>query len=460
MRLVAVSIVKNEADIIEPFVRHTLARVDHHFVFDHDSTDGTRQILHALQAEGLALTLFTDDALGNLQQIRSNYLTKLAADTQQADWIFPLDADEILIGPNRADLEIILSGLASDRPASLPLLNYCPTEADDPTQKNPVLRLRYCQSQASRTKKIIIPRALALNPAVSAGKGSHALYRENQALPDQPLPEAFHLAHLALRSPQHQILRVVLAELQKLSRGRSHAGLDEHYRLGFQLLAEDPALFFATIYQPIHTLRLRPIVYQGTPPRYDQLAQGWGRLARALLPFLDKLATSHGRLLDLSADAKNESADDAPVISELPAKDVPFQHFDDSKEAFTGFDPLDGWGPLEGPVPEAFLPPFHWGYAPATQLSISANQAQSMQLIADALTYSANQTVRIELNGTPVCSHSFGRINQKERLTALLNLRAGSNQLTFHYTQALITPQDPRQLAVIFLGLRLLAPIA
>ena len=450
MRLVAVSIVKNEADIIEPFVRHTLARVDHHFIFDHDSTDGTRQILHALQAEGLALTLFTDDALGNLQQIRSNYLTKLAADTQQADWIFPLDADEILIGPNRADLEKILSGLASDRPASLPLLNYCPTEADDPTQKNPVLRLRYCQSQASRTKKIIIPRALALNPAVSAGK----------ALPDQPMPEAFHLAHLALRSPQHQILRVVLAELQKLSRGRSHAGLDEHYRLGFQLLAEDPALFFATIYQPIHTLRLRPIVYQGTPPRYDQLAQGWGRLARALLPFLDKLATSHGRLLDLSADAKNESADDAPVISELPAKDVPFQHFADSKEAFTGFDPLDGWGPLEGPVPEAFLPPFHWGYAPATQLSISANQAQSMQLIADALTYSANQTVRIELNGTPVCSHSFGRINQKERLTALLNLRAGSNQLTFHYTQALITPQDPRQLAVIFLGLRLLAPIA
>jgi len=48
MRLVAVSIVKNEADIIEPFVRHTLAWVDHHLVFDHDSTDGTREILGAL----------------------------------------------------------------------------------------------------------------------------------------------------------------------------------------------------------------------------------------------------------------------------------------------------------------------------------------------------------------------------------------------------------------------------
>ena len=79
MRLVAVSIVKNEADIIEAFVRHTHAWVDHHLVFDHDSTDGTREILQALRAEGLPLELFTDDAIGKLQQYRSNHLSRLAA---------------------------------------------------------------------------------------------------------------------------------------------------------------------------------------------------------------------------------------------------------------------------------------------------------------------------------------------------------------------------------------------
>src|SRR5882724_5337441 len=111
MRLVAVSIVKNEADIIEPFVRHTLAWVDHHLVFDHDSTDGTREILGALQREGLPVTLYTDDALGNLQQARSNFLTRLAAQQYSADWIMPLDADEILAGPGgRATLERILAG--------------------------------------------------------------------------------------------------------------------------------------------------------------------------------------------------------------------------------------------------------------------------------------------------------------------------------------------------------------
>ncbi|MES1167590.1 MAG: glycosyltransferase family 2 protein, partial [Oleiharenicola lentus] len=231
MRLVAVSIVKNEADIIEAFVRHTRAWVEHHLVFDHDSTDGTREILAALQREGLPLTLYTDGALGNLQQARSNHLTRVAAESFAADWILPLDADEILTGPGRAALEKILAASGPDQPVSQRLLNYYPSTEDDAAEINPVRRLRHCSASPSQTRKIIVPRQLALDAQVVAGKGSHALHRGTAPLPDRPLPEDFHLAHLALRSPQHQVLRVVLAELQKLSRGRAHAGLDTHYRL-------------------------------------------------------------------------------------------------------------------------------------------------------------------------------------------------------------------------------------
>src|SRR3954464_12861551 len=109
MRLVAVSVVKNESDIIEPFVRHTLAWVDHHLVFDHDSTDGTREILGALQREGLPVALFRDDAPGQLQQARSNHLPRLAVQAHGADWVLPLDADEILTGPDRPTLESALA---------------------------------------------------------------------------------------------------------------------------------------------------------------------------------------------------------------------------------------------------------------------------------------------------------------------------------------------------------------
>ena len=455
MRLAAVSIVKNEADIIEAFVRHTLAWVDHHLIFDHDSTDGTREILGALKREGLPITLYTDEAIGNLQDLRSNHLTQLAAQSLGADWILPLDADEILTGPGRASLEKSLATLATDRPASIPLVNYYPTSEDDPAQSNPVLRLRYCQPSAARTKKVMVPRQLALELGVTAGKGSHVLYRDGTPLPDQPLPEDFFLAHLALRSPQHQVLRVVLAELQKLSRGRSHAGLDEHYRLGFQLLAEDPDLFFATVRKPVGELRLQPIEYSGGGLHSGKPTADWNRIARALLPFLEKLAVSHGRLTDTNVPTSNP--DTAGPIRELTLDETGLPYPEDRSGEFTGFVPESGWGDTEGPVPEAFLPPFHWGFAPTTRLVIQSAAGHSARLVADALTYTERQTMRVELNGVPILTHTFSRINQKDRLSITLPLAAGRNELSLHYSRHLATDYDPRQLAVIFLSLRVVA---
>lgn len=453
MRLVAVSIVKNEADIIEPFVRHTLAWVDHHLVFDHDSTDGTREILGALQREGLPVTLFRDEAVGHLQQARSNHLTRLAAQVHGADWVLPLDADEILTGLDRTKLEQSLGALDGGQSVSLPLLDYCPTTDDDATVINPVLRLRHCQAQSSRTRKIFIPRRLALDPDLTAGKGSHALYRGPDILPDRPLPAEYQLAHLALRSPQHQLLRVVRAELQRQSRGRAAAGLDVHYRLGYQLLAENPDLFFATACGPATGLRLQPINYRGGPLKHTA-GQDWSRVARALLPYLDQLAASHGRLADVTGFDIAAPAGTGTAIREITPAELTPPQAPDSVASFTSFIPIEGWGYPEGPVPEAFLPPFHWGYAPVTRLAIDAPAEKSARLAAEMLTYSENQSVTVELNGVPVGRHTFARTNQKESLSVPLVLRAGRNDLTLRYDRSLVTDYDPRQLAVIFLSLR------
>lgn len=460
MRLVAVSVVKNEADIIEAFVRHTRAWVDHHLIFDHESTDGTRSILRQLQAEGLPLTLFCDDAPGHRQQARSNFLTRLAAEKFGADWIVPLDADEILCGPDRAALEHALARVSAAQPASLPLREYHASTADDSSIANPVLRLTHCQASASPTRKVFVPRALALDPAVSAGKGTHALFRGAVALADQHLPAAFELAHLAQRSPEHQVLRVIRAELQRLSRGRAAAGLDLHYRLGYQLLTEDPALFFATTGAPVATDVQRPIPYRGTPLRYPPASDGWTRVARALLPYLEQLAVSHGRLADAAGfDVASPTATDT-VIRELPSAATipPVQA--GSAAAFNGFQPLSGWGDAEGPVPEAFLPRFHWGYAPTTELRVTADPGGACHLIADVLTYSEDQAVTVELNGQPVLEHTFGRINQKETIAAPLALAPGDNVLRFRYRHGLVAPHDPRKLAVIFLSLRVVPTFA
>ncbi len=461
MRLVAVSIVNNEADIIEAFVRHTLAWVDHHLIFDHDSTDGTREILGALRAEGLPITLFTDNAPGNLQQARSNHLTRLAVQNHAADWVLPLDADEILAGPSRAALEENLATIAGlNHPASLLLLNYYPTHEDDAAIINPVSRLRFCQSSPPRTKKIMIPRRLALEPEISAGKGSHVLYRGQEPLPDHPLANDFLLCHLALRSPQHQVLRVVLRELQKLREGKTLAGLDVHYRLGFQLLAENPGLFFATVNSPETALRLQPIAYRGTPLRLNLDSTGWYRVAQALLPFVEKMAVSHGQLLDGGSAPIRSTHEIHSAIRELTPAETPPPIRSVTQDNFSGFSARSGWGHAEGPVPEAFLPPFHWGFAPTTQLIIESAGPRQAHFIAEGLTYSENQTVRVELNGVTLLEQSFPRTNQKERLSVPLPLLAGENHLALHYTQCLVTGFDPRKLAVIFLSLRILDSMA
>jgi hypothetical protein len=451
MKLVAVSVVKNEADIIEAFVRHTRAWADWHLVFDHASTDGTREILGRLVAEGLPLRLYTDDALGNLQQFRSNHLARLAVEEFEADWVVPLDADEFVVAPGgRNALEDFLRRSGPAEPVSLPMANYYPTRDEDATEPNPVLRIVHRASLAGASRKVMIPATLARDPAIAAGKGNHRLYRNDTAVPDRPAPEGFQLAHFAFRSLGQQVMRVATAELQKLQRGRAHAGLDTHYRLGFQLLADDPGRFVETIYSSPSTLTRDPAPYLGGPLRYATQADDWRRVARAMLPFLERLARSHGELLD-RLPAPEAAATGLPTIRPLevppPARAGPAQYFG-------GFEVLEGLQPLEGPFPGAFLPIFRWGLAPRTVLAVNSPRARTARLRLECLAYLDAQSFAILLNGEELPRFTFVRENQKEVVERSLALRAGDNRLEFAYHRALQTEADPRRLAVIFLGIQ------
>jgi hypothetical protein len=224
--------------------------------------------------------------------------------------------------------------------------------------------------------------------------------------------------------------------------------------LGYQLLAENPELFLATVCGPASALRFQPIDYRGGPLRHTS-AQDWSRVARALLPYLEQLATSHGRLADATGFDIAAPAGTGSSIRELTADTLAPAPVGPTP-AFSGFTAREGIGPREGPVPEAFLPPFHWGYAPATVLTISSTDGHPTRLLAEVLTYSENQTVTLELNGALVHKHAFGRVNQKETISLPLPLRQGDNELVFRYGTGLRTAHDPRSLAVIFLSLQVL----
>jgi hypothetical protein len=88
--------VKNEEDIIEAFVRYNLRSIDHMFIADNLSTDGTMDILQALKAEGLPLTITTDDDQALKQNFKMTAMYRKAFRENEFEFVFLLDADEFL----------------------------------------------------------------------------------------------------------------------------------------------------------------------------------------------------------------------------------------------------------------------------------------------------------------------------------------------------------------------------
>ena len=79
-----IAMVKNEADVIEAFVRHNLGFMDALAIVDNDSIDGTREILVQLQQEGLPIILFDDPVVAHFHAEKSDGVSQGGAEVQAA----------------------------------------------------------------------------------------------------------------------------------------------------------------------------------------------------------------------------------------------------------------------------------------------------------------------------------------------------------------------------------------
>ena len=105
MILTAVGMVKDEQDIIEPFVRHHMDLLDRMLLID-DSVDETSRILRSLVEEFKGrLEVERQEEFGVYQARRTTELLRRMAG---ADFVFPLDADEFIGTGSRDALELAL----------------------------------------------------------------------------------------------------------------------------------------------------------------------------------------------------------------------------------------------------------------------------------------------------------------------------------------------------------------
>lgn len=185
MRIAAVTMLRNEADILPDFLGHCAALFDEVLAVDHASTDGTTEMLAAAAARRpLTVWRFAQDA--KMQSMMVTALAREAA-ARGADWIVPLDADEFPIVASRAALEAALA----DGP---PVRNWTWRNIW-PGTRDGFARFTLAgthDSVASPIRKVLFRREVALSGAgFRVETGSHVVIPA--PAPPAPVGEVLHV---------------------------------------------------------------------------------------------------------------------------------------------------------------------------------------------------------------------------------------------------------------------------
>jgi len=235
VRIAAVAMVRNEADLVEAFVRHHLARLDVLYVVDHRSGDGTREILRALCAEGLPLALSLDDDPRQRQPETIGELARVAF-AAGAEVVLPLDGDEFLKLPDRAAFESWLAALPPGLCAALDWQTYVPDPQPGTAHPLAAARARRAR-EAHGLHKVVLTRAFADAPAAVVGSGNHVVLLAGPAqdLARDPVrlarvpPSIAALAHLPVRSATQLAAKIGLGWRAHLAAARADPTLAYHW---------------------------------------------------------------------------------------------------------------------------------------------------------------------------------------------------------------------------------------
>ena len=109
MKLVQTLLVRDEADIVEAQIRHHLnAGVDFVIATDHESVDGTTDILEAFVRDGYLRRIAVQGEMHDGPW--RTHMARLACAEYAADWVINTDADEFWM-PRRATLKELLAAI-------------------------------------------------------------------------------------------------------------------------------------------------------------------------------------------------------------------------------------------------------------------------------------------------------------------------------------------------------------
>ncbi len=202
MRIASISLVKDEADILEGFVRHNLHFVDRMYIIDDRSSDNTPEILRRLAQESDAVRVVEDGWTGAFHQAkRTTAMMQRILQEENWDVITPLDADEFIGATDRATFEADIASVPPGMAGAFAEMRYFAGPDDDLGIADPLVRVRSClgHDPINNRFKSFAPRHLLDEPTLVFDEGNHTLRTHGIEVPTRTLMKT-PLAHFAIRS--------------------------------------------------------------------------------------------------------------------------------------------------------------------------------------------------------------------------------------------------------------------
>lgn len=217
-KLIGICKLKNEADFIEHFARLNSAVLDELYCVDDQSSDNTREILDGLCAEGLVTQYYRlNDTNARAMNQQGEVLTRLmrriaCQEYQRSDcFVFPLDADEIIIG-KRDDIVRQLDNMPGEYYGLITWKTFVPINGGMGKGDNICHSFLPLAWEQTDLYKAVVPIKYARTTAINLG--NHTVSCHGRKL--KPVKLDICLAHFPVRSA-NQIISKALVTAHKMT---------------------------------------------------------------------------------------------------------------------------------------------------------------------------------------------------------------------------------------------------
>ncbi|KGP91097.1 family 2 glycosyl transferase [Pontibacillus chungwhensis BH030062] len=238
-KVYCVGMVKNEADIIESYIRYHLNIFDGIVLQDNGSTDRTIEIIKLLQSENLPIYLLQDENLSYAQGEKTTKLIHYTFNKFEPEFIFPLDVDEFLISPNHsANPKEFINKLSSSKICYLEReLTYFPIHLDEKESFVPA-RVTYASPIKDYWPKVIVSKEIWEKYSPSITGGNHDLMFDKTGVQVEVLQD-LKLLHYPYRSLEQIKSKITVGWINTLATHYYNEGHNYHWQELFEELRKN-----------------------------------------------------------------------------------------------------------------------------------------------------------------------------------------------------------------------------